>query len=145
MFFLFLSFGFLIFPFTGNYEEYRFGYACLSFLITANMIATWMKQMFVYAAMEEIIIRRYYSDKANVIRENRTKAGHDFRRIILTSLAKEIIEAARQRQLEEGIENPEYIFMMNDRFKSFYDRSAREERARQLENARVQISFTGAA
>ena len=136
---------------------------------------------------DEIIIRRYYSDKANVIRENRTKA------------------AARQRQLEEGIENPEYIFMMNDRFKSFYDRlrktfpvicksigipqntpysgrrtfisslidanvnirtiqnyvghndarttlnnycydrSAREERARQLENARVQISFTGAA
>ena len=154
---------------------------------------------------DEIIIRRYYSDKANVIRENRTKAGHGFRRIILTSLAKEIIEAARQRQLEEGIENPEYIFMMNDRFKSFYDRlrktfpvicksigipqntpysgrrtfisslidanvnirtiqnyvghndarttlnnycydrSAREERARQLENARVQISFTGAA
>ena len=154
---------------------------------------------------DEIIIRRYYSDKANVIRENRTKAGHGFRRIILTSLAKEIIEAARQRQLEEGIENPEYIFMMTDRFKSFYDRlrktfpvicksigipqntpysgrrtfisslidanvnirtiqnyvghndarttlnnycydrSAREERARQLENARVQISFTGAA
>jgi Integrase len=154
---------------------------------------------------DEIIIRRYYSDKANVIRENRTKAGHGFRRIILTSLAKEIIEAARQRQLEEGIENPEYIFMMNDRFKSFYDRlrktfpvicksigipqntpysgrrtfisslidanvnirtiqnyvghndarttlnnycydrSAREERARQLESARVQISFTGAA
>ena len=107
--------------------------------------------------------------------------------------------------LEEGIEDPEYIFMMNEQFKSFYDRlrktfpvicksigipqntpysgrrtfisslidanvnirtiqnyvghndakttlnnycydrSAREERAKQLENARVQISFTGAA
>ena len=63
---------------------------------------------------DEIIIRRYYSDKANEIKENRTKAGHGFRRIILTSLAKEIIEAAKQRQLEEGIENPEYIFMMNE-------------------------------
>ena len=154
---------------------------------------------------DEIIIRRYYSDKANEIKENRTKAGHGFRRIILTSLAKELIEAARNRQLEEGIENPEYIFMMNEQFKSFYDRlrktfpvicksigipentpysgrrtfisslidanvnirtiqnyvghndarttlnnycydrSAREERAKQLENARVQISFTGAA
>ncbi|MBQ2656118.1 MAG: hypothetical protein IJF95_05740, partial [Erysipelotrichaceae bacterium] len=62
---------------------------------------------------DEIIIRRYYSDKANVIRENRTKAGHGFRRIILTSLAKELIDAARNRQIEEGIEDPEYIFMMN--------------------------------
>ena len=71
---------------------------------------------------DEIVIRRYYSDKADAIRENRTKAGHGFRRIILTSLAKELIEAARKRQLEEGIEDPEYIFMMNDQFKSFYDR-----------------------
>lgn len=154
---------------------------------------------------DEIVIRRYYSDKADVIRENRTKAGHGFRRIILTTLAKELIEAAHKRQLEEGIEDPEYIFMMNDQFKSFYDRlrktfpsickkigipqntpysgrrtfisslidarvnirtiqnyvghkdarttlnnycydrSAREERAQQLENARVQISLTGAA
>ena len=154
---------------------------------------------------DEIIIRRYYSDKSGVIRENRTKAGHGFRRIILTSLAKELIEAARKRQLEDGMENPEYIFMMNDHFKGFYDRlrktfpylckkigipqnspysgrrtfisslidanvnirtiqnyvghndarttlnnycfdrSGREERAKQLENARVQISITGAA
>ena len=154
---------------------------------------------------DEIIIRRYYSDKAGVIRENRTKAGHGFRRIILTSLAKELIEAARKRQLEEGIEDPEYIFMMNDHFKGFYDRlrktfpslckkigipqntpysgrrtfisslidaqvnirtiqnyvghndarttlnnycfdrNGREERARQLENARVQLSPVGAA
>ena len=137
--------------------------------------------------------------------ENRTKAGHGFRRVILTSLAKEIIEACRMRQIEEGLEDMEYIFMMNDHFKGFYDRlrktfpslcekigipqntpysgrrtfisslidaqvnirtiqnyvghkdarttlnnycydrSGREERARQLENARVQISITGAA
>ena len=154
---------------------------------------------------DEIVIKRYYSDKADAIMENRTKAGHGFRRIILTTLAKDIIEAARQRQIEEGIEEPEYIFMMNDHFKGFYDRlrktfpllckkigipentpysgrrtfisslidaqvnirtiqnyvghndarttlnnycydrSAREERAKQLENARVQISITGAA
>ena len=154
---------------------------------------------------DEIVIRRYYSDKADTIRENRTKAGHGFRRIILTSLAKELIETARKRQLEEGIENPEYIFMMNNQFKSFYDRlrktfphickkldipentpysgrrtfifslidarvnirtiqnyvghkdarttlnnycydrSAREERVQQLENARVQISLAGTA
>ncbi len=154
---------------------------------------------------DEITIRRYFSDKPGKIMENRTKAGHGFRKVILTSLAKELIEAARKRQLEEGIKDPEYIFMMNDHFKGFYDRlrktfsslcnkigipqntpysgrrtfisslidaqvnirtiqnyvghndarttlnnycydrSAREERARQLENARVQISFTGAA
>ena len=154
---------------------------------------------------DEIIIRRYYSDKADKIMENRTKAGHGFRRVILTTLAKDLIEAARKRQLEEGIEDPQYIFMMNDHFKGFYDRlrktfpslckkigipqntpysgrrtfisslvdaqvniktiqnyvghkdarttlnnycfdrSAREERAKQLENARVQISITGAA
>ena len=154
---------------------------------------------------DEIVIRRYFSDKANAIIENRTKAGHGFRRIILTSLAKDLIEAARNRQIEVGIENPEFIFIMNDHYKSFYDRlrktfpslckkigipqntpysgrrsfisslvdahvniktiqnyvghkdakttlnnycydrSAREERAQQLENARVQISITGAA
>ena len=154
---------------------------------------------------DEIIIRRYFSDKANKIMEDRTKAGHGFRRIILTSLAKEIIEACRKRQIEEGLEDMEYIFMMNDHFKGFYDRlrktfpslckkigipqntpysgrrtfisslvdaqvniktiqnyvghkdarttlnnycfdrTAHEERAQQLENARVQISLTGAA
>ena len=154
---------------------------------------------------DEIVIRRYYSDKAGIVMENRTKAGHGFRRVILTSLAKEIIEACRMRQIEEGLEDMEYIFMMNDHFKGFYDRlrktfpslcekigipqntpysgrrtfisslidaqvnirtiqnyvghkdarttlnnycydrSGREERARQLENARVQISITGAA
>ena len=71
---------------------------------------------------DEIVIRRYYSDKADRIIENRTKAGHGFRRILLTSLAQNLIALARKRQEEAGIEDPVYIFMMNDQFKSFYDR-----------------------
>ena len=153
----------------------------------------------------ELYIRRYYSEKGECVIENRTKAGHSFRRIFLTNLAKEIIETARKTQVESGVSDPEYIFLTNYQFKSFYDRirktfpslckkagipqnapysgrrtfvsslidaqvniktiqnyvghkdarttlnnycfdrSDRETRARQLENARVQISLSGTA
>lgn len=69
---------------------------------------------------DEIVIKRYFSEKGNKIIENRTKAGHGFKRVILTSLEQELIQIARQRQADAGITDPEYIFMMTDGFYSFY-------------------------
>ena len=71
---------------------------------------------------DEIVIKRYFSEKGKRIIENRTKAGHGFRRIILTSLAKEVIELARTYQINRGLDHEGYIFMTSDNFKSFYDR-----------------------
>ena len=70
---------------------------------------------------DEIVIKRYFSEKAKKVMEDRTKAGHGPRRVILTSLAKEIIQTAREHQRAEGVDDTGYIFMMNDNFNSFYD------------------------
>lgn len=71
---------------------------------------------------DEIVVRRYYSDKGDMVMENRTKAGHGPRRIILTSLAKELVHAAREYQLASNLNSNGYIFMTNDNFQSFYGR-----------------------
>lgn len=73
----------------------------------------------------EITINSYYRDKSYVLNgvrtgtilEDKTKAGHGSRRIYLTKLAQEVIQMARQYQNNEGIKNPEYIFLMNREFK----------------------------
>lgn len=70
----------------------------------------------------EIVIKRYFSEKGNRIMEDRTKAGHGPRRILLTSLAREIICTAKAHQQELGLEDEGYIFMTSSNFKSFYDR-----------------------
>lgn len=71
---------------------------------------------------DEIIIRRYYSDKADMVMEDRTKAGHGPRRIYLTSLAKELIQLAKAHQTELGIDADGYIFITGENFQSFYGR-----------------------
>ena len=70
----------------------------------------------------EIVIKRYFSEKGNCVMENRTKAGHGPRGIILTSLAKEIIHTAKAHQQDLGLNDEGFIFMTSSNFKSFYDR-----------------------
>lgn len=71
---------------------------------------------------DEIVIKRYYSEKGNTVMENRTKAGHGFRRILLTSLALDIIQETRKHHYENDNWVSDYIFMTGENFKSFYDR-----------------------
>ena len=71
---------------------------------------------------DEIVIKRYFSEKGARILEGRTKAGHGPRRVILTSLAKEIIQTAKAHQQAEGFDDAGFIFMVSGNFKSFYDR-----------------------
>lgn len=71
---------------------------------------------------DEIVVKRYYSEKGNTVMENRTKAGHGFRRILLTSLALDIIQETRKHHYENDNWISDYIFMTGENFKSFYDR-----------------------
>ena len=71
---------------------------------------------------DEIVVKRYYSEKGNTVMENRTKAGHGFRRILLTSLALDIIQETRKHHYENDNWVADYIFMTGENFKSFYDR-----------------------
>ena len=72
----------------------------------------------------EISIRRFFSEKAKRIIDNRTKAGHDARTIPLTPLKEEIIEECRRCQKDLDLES-EYIFLTSNNVKSFYDRMSR--------------------
>ena len=69
----------------------------------------------------ELVVKRYYSEKEDVVRENRTKAGHGPRRVPLTRLATELI--ARLHQDREEDSEKEYIFVNNeDQLKGYYNR-----------------------
>lgn len=70
----------------------------------------------------EIVIKRYYSDKADKVMEDRTKAGHGPRRIILTSLAKDLIRIAKAHQQELGLDDTGYVFIIGENLQSFYGR-----------------------
>ena len=85
---------------------------------------------------DEIVIKRYFSEKGNKIIENRTKAGHGFKRVILTSLEQDLIQIAKQHQKDAGIIDSEYIFMMTDGFLSFYQ-SMRKSFPKMCEDAGI--------
>ena len=70
----------------------------------------------------ELVVKRYYSEKEDLVRENRTKAGHGPRRIPLTNLAQGIIRTIRE-DCEEEPQEGNYIFVIDEQqMHGFYNR-----------------------
>ena len=70
----------------------------------------------------ELVVKRYYSEKEDLVRENRTKAGHGPRRIPLTNLAQGIIRTIRE-DCEEEPQEGDYIFVTDEQqMHGFYNR-----------------------
>lgn len=68
-----------------------------------------------------LTVKRYFSEKANVVLEDHTKAGHGSRRILITSLADSVLQAVDDYRREHGIDNP-YLFQTGDSMLEFYNR-----------------------
>ena len=70
----------------------------------------------------ELVVKRYYSEKEDLVRENRTKAGHGPRRIPLTNLAQGIIRTICE-DCEENPQKGDYIFVTDEQqMHGFYNR-----------------------
>ena len=69
----------------------------------------------------QLHITRYFSEKANAVLEDHTKAGHGPRRVDLTALAQGIINEAIRYKKAHGIKS-KYVFLTGPSMYSFYSR-----------------------